>query len=338
MRNLHVIASIVAVFSIAAIPMTAGNRYDIEVDGIYYILGGDTASVTYATSGSYNDYSGDVVIPNQIVKGSKTYRVAAIDDYAFHYCYDLNSITLGDSLTTICMMGIYKCGIKEINIPDNVTSLLAYSLAENDSLKTAKIGAGVTYLKPDLFYKCYALEEVTLGENVNHLGTYVFARCTSLKTVHWSGKEDGINSYTFLGCTSLEEIELPESITFVKKYAFSGCTALTKIYSYATTPPSITEENAFDDDTYENATLYVPTGCKETYAAATYWSRFINIEEMEDLDGVDEICNESKTIVSERLYNLSGVETTEDSDGSKALYIVKRVYSDGTVSTAKEIR
>ena len=54
--------------------------------------------------------------------------------------------------------------------------------------------------------------------------------------------------------------------------------------------------------------------------------------------GVDDIGLEAAEIVSETLYNTSGQIVTAPADGQKAIYIVRRVYSDGTVTTAKEAR
>ena len=44
------------------------SAHDIEVDGIYYNLNNNVATVTYqgSSSSSFNEYSGEVVIPEPI--------------------------------------------------------------------------------------------------------------------------------------------------------------------------------------------------------------------------------------------------------------------------------
>ena len=58
--------------------------------------------------------------------------------------------------------------------------------------------------------------------------------------------------------------------------------------------------------------------------------------------GIDDTLSDSdlaaSEIVSETLYNTSGQIVTAPADGQKAIYIVRRVYSDGSVTTAKEAR
>lgn len=43
----------------------------------------------------------------------------------------------------------------------------------------------------------------------------------------------------------------------------------------------MTSESSFVNNTYLNATLYVPEGCGEAYKAAQWWSNFNNIIEYE---------------------------------------------------------
>ena len=58
---------------------------------------------------------------------------------------------------------------------------------------------------------------------------------------------------------------------------FRRCNGLTAVTSLNPTPPFI-YSNTFSS---YSATLRVPTGCKDAYAAAINWSNFRNIEEIE---------------------------------------------------------
>ena len=53
------------------------------------------------------------------------------------------------------------------------------------------------------------------------------------------------------------------------------------------------------------------------------------------IDGIDE---DDRTVIAEKFYTLDGAQVTEPADGGKAIYIVTRTYSDGSVETAKEVR
>ena len=78
---------------------------DCEVDGIYYNLNGENATVT---SGD-NKYTGDVVIPSSIIYNEVSYGVTSIGETAFWSCSDLTSITIPNSVTSIGDDAFYDC-------------------------------------------------------------------------------------------------------------------------------------------------------------------------------------------------------------------------------------
>ena len=109
-------------------------------------------------------------------------------------------------------------------------------------------------------------------------GEVCFLDCPNLASVRLSDGITKIPLATFSGCTSLTVITLPESLKEIGSGAFSGCSSLTKIYARSSKAPHI-DEWSFYDKTKQNATLYVPIGCKEEYSSADYWKDFAHIEE-----------------------------------------------------------
>lgn len=79
--------------------------YDVEVDGIYYILNqtNKTAAVTYKSYfGSHdNDYPGEVVIPENFIYDGITYSVTSLGNNCFLGCTGLTSITIPNSVTSL---------------------------------------------------------------------------------------------------------------------------------------------------------------------------------------------------------------------------------------------
>ena len=82
-----------------------------------------------------------------------------------------------------------------------------------------------------------------------------------------------ISQSAFSGCIALTDIKLPAPIDNIRQKAFAGCTSLANITVQRTTPPTLIE-NAFDDNTYENAKLYVNAEIVNNYKAQSPWSKF----------------------------------------------------------------
>ena len=108
------------------LPATA-TAHDFEVDGIYYNVNGDEATVTYRGT-SYDqyidEYSGDVTIPATVAYNGITYSVTTIGSYAFEDCTGLTSVTIPNSVTLIGYEAFAYCsGLTSVTIPNSVTTI-----------------------------------------------------------------------------------------------------------------------------------------------------------------------------------------------------------------------
>ena len=85
-----------------------------------------------------------------------------------------------------------------------------------------------------------------------------------------------IASYAFQSCTGLN-IVIPASVNYIGKQAFYYTN--TDITIMATTPPTLTNIDAFLKSNGEYATIYVPAGARDAYMAADNWKE-LNIVEL----------------------------------------------------------
>ncbi len=286
--------------------------YDFEVDGIYYnILSvqDKTVRVTYKefSNGTYkSDYSGDVVIPEQVQYNEELYSVTSIGNSAFYGCSSLASVTIPESVTSIGNRAFYGCSsLASVTIPEGVTSIGDYAFYECSSLASVTIPESVTSIGEQAFSGCSSLVSVTIPEGVTSIGDYAFYECSSLASVTIPESVTSIGNDAFLGCSSLESVNIsdlsawcridfegygganplnyahnlylngalvtdlviPEDVSEIKSYAFSGGSCITSV----TIPNSVTSigDHAFNGCS-SLASVTIPEGVTSIGGSA-FW-------------------------------------------------------------------
>ncbi len=223
---------------VALLPLLA-SAYDAKIDGIYYDLSGDNATVTYANY-NYNSYSGTVVIPSTVTYNGKTYSVTSIGNYAFYGCSGLTSVTIGNSVTSIGDEAFRGCSsLTSVTIPEGVTSIGGSTFEGCSSLTSVTIGNSVTSIGDYAFYGCSGLSSITIPGNVTSIGSSAFSGCsglTSIKVESGNSKYDSrnncnaiIETTTNTLITGCKNTVIPNSVTSIGDYAFRGCSGLTSL-------------------------------------------------------------------------------------------------------------
>ena len=90
-----------SVLLLALLLPALATAHDFEVDGIYYKINGNEATVTYAGWNYYDysyEYSGNVTIPATVTYNGTVYSVTSIGPYAFSGCSDLTGVVPGEPL------------------------------------------------------------------------------------------------------------------------------------------------------------------------------------------------------------------------------------------------
>lgn len=99
----------------------------VEIGGIYYVLDEEThtASVTYpGVIGDDNTYSGNLIIPDEVVYSNQTYLVSDVGSFTFFENVGLNSVKIPDSVTEIGLGAFALCSsLSTIVIPHRVTNI-----------------------------------------------------------------------------------------------------------------------------------------------------------------------------------------------------------------------
>lgn len=185
----------------AFIPITASAG---SYNGLTYDYNFDDQTIRITRG----DTTGDVVIPSEI----EGWTVTAIADGAFSNCYDLTSVTIPDTVTSI---GKNNFGYAPVVVDENnkyyssadgvlynkdKTTLIKYPKASEEtsftvpdsvitiseeafwwsSLKSVTIPDSVTTIGDGAFRCCYDLTDVNIGSGVTAIGTAAFGECKTL--------------------------------------------------------------------------------------------------------------------------------------------------------------
>ena len=217
-----------------------------------------------------------------------------------------NSTIIPNSVTSIGRYVFHNSGIKSITIPDDVEVIRDYCFYSCESLTNVTIGKGLKRIDEASFLFCPKLK-VTVSPDNPYYDSRDNSNClieTATNKLIAGSMPNKIPSsvkiigeYAFSGDAS--DIEIPDGVEKIEKSAFmlydlstlvlgknvieiadgafSSC-ELAVIQSKNANPTAISE-NAFRDEVYSNATLYVPVGSLSKYQNAVGWSKFKNIVE-----------------------------------------------------------
>lgn len=249
----------------------------------------------------------DLVIPETVSFGGKSYSVTSIERHAFYQCYSLTSAALGNSITSIGDDAFMLCtSLTSINIPNSVTSIGERSFAFCSSLKSITIPSSITNIGFGAFMVCGGLTSISV-----EAGNTVYdsrENCNAIIETATNTLIQGcinsvipnsvttIESYAF--ACELKDIVLGSSVETIKEIAFIGCLftmteygpqpktdeqgnpiiTIESITCYSVRPPSVVYDREHGDDSFPylplSTPIYVPANCVNAYKAHEFWGRY----------------------------------------------------------------
>ena len=280
------------IVSLLLCSISAKAAYE-KIDGVWINITSETnltAAVVYAPSG----YSGNIIIPETIVRLGKTYRVTSIASSAFDGDVDVTSVFIPESVTSIGDYAFRNCsGVRTINFPSKCSAGLYTFQGCTGELTVSRNLPGVeVHTNPKIFGYFYGsrFTSVKVDDNVTRVGNFAFWNCNTIQSVILSETVTAIGGNAFYGCSSLASIILPDGVTSIGGSAFEDCSGLTSITSMAVVPPTIGNAYTFYN-VDKSIPVYVPAASLDDYKAAEYWKDFFNIlpikRETSIVDGED---------------------------------------------------
>ena len=199
---------------------------EVEIDGLWYEVLSKTNEARIIQCKNNNNYSGDIEIPDEVTYNNVTYNVTTIGNGAFKRCnitsvkipssiktieyeafyenYSLTSVTISnlESWCNINFIGnpnplfyahhLYLNGeeVKDLIIPEGVTSVKQYAFAGASYITSVKIPNSVTTIEEGAFYKCLEFSYINIPSSIKSIGAGAFKECKNIKTVDIQSIED----------------------------------------------------------------------------------------------------------------------------------------------------
>ena len=210
--------------------------------GVHYLLG----------------YKGDKT--NLVLPESFNDENYAINQYAFYWCYSLESITLPSNLIEIGRSAFSGCDSLVFNNYGNAKYLgnetnpyLALIQSDSTSITTCTIHEDTRIISSNAFSSCTKLTSITIPSGVTSIGDSAFDSCRALTNIIFDegSKLESIGDSAFSNC-DLTSITIPSGVTSIGDSAFSNCD-LTSIKI----PSSVTSIGADAFQFYGSMDVYI---------------------------------------------------------------------------------
>ena len=148
----------------------------------------------------------------------------------FYKKSSLTSVTIASSVTNIGNQLLRECdGIKNIVIPNTVTSIGYAAFYQCKSLTDVSFGNGVKTIGGEAFNGCGSLTKIIIPDSVETIGKHAFYRCETASSVVIGNNVKTINDGAFQYCKSVQNITIPNKVTSIGASAFCGCSNLTNV-------------------------------------------------------------------------------------------------------------
>lgn len=308
-------------FLLNAVENREWNNYDIIVDGICYSLNKTENKATVEGNFTFREYSGiiknstytgDIIIPEEILYEGTMYKVTSIasrkhHSHGIHEPWgdvpsafegsEITSITIPQTIPTLGSYWFYGCKkLRSVDFKGDI-NIIGYSTFEGcESLEFFHVPNGVTKIEYRAFRGCVGLKGVNIkdlnlwcGVDIGneedsplHYAKHLYLNGELINNLVLPEDVSKVNHLVFYNCIDIESLSIGKNVDFIGYKAFAGCTSLGNIYCYTENYPKTFATNAFDENTYNSAILHVYDYAIESFKSHEKFKNIVVFEKVTD--------------------------------------------------------
>lgn len=254
------------------------NAHRVIISGIYNNYIPDGIQIIGHDAFQYN-FSTQITMPNS---------VTTIEGSAFARAPYLASVEFSDHLTSIGPGAFFNCMyLTSIQIPSQVESIGSQAFSACYRLRQLSVhpdnqtfdsrehcNAIIRTADNTMISACYA---TIIPASVQTIAECAFSYVYFLESIDIPDGVTRIDDLAFLSCDNLASVKIPSTVFNIGHNTFVQCNRLTSIY--VGTMPSGFYDDSFDQNHYDNATLYIPEGYGSYYLTDNSpWTKFKNVK------------------------------------------------------------
>lgn len=212
------------------------DKYDLEVDGIFYQIT-SIDNLRLKVVGGENVYSGDIVIPDVVDYKGKQFKITAID-YACFRNSAVSTVKLGNNISSIDRYAFYGSTLKEIVLPSSVKTIYEHSFDNCFSLTKVVIADGVEILDfysssgnvPVVYFVNCPIKYLYIGRNIDHWPwNPAFGDLSNTTEIEIGSMVTEFDDYLLSGASKITSLVIPQSVKILRKGAFDNCKSLKSV-------------------------------------------------------------------------------------------------------------
>lgn len=150
-----------------------------------------------------------LIVMSKFAYKKKAYLTTGLKEDAFYQCFNLHTVFLPDSFTSIAPGSFWDCySLTSVNIPSFCETIGA-SAFRRTKLTSFVGNEGLQEIHGMAFFECHRLEYVELPSTLRGIGARAFSRCDDLRTVQVHFTEPvPIDEKCFFYTTPIHSIKL----------------------------------------------------------------------------------------------------------------------------------